>query len=185
MFYEDAHLGVKLLYSGMAIHHMALQDILRGPSYLSDCLQSKLTEVQQARKDYPDSTVITDLLACPEAVRDYDETQQQPISTGKAVLSAIFSRNNGIHDKIPVIAIKSKDAIWPTFTGISSALITTNDGAAVVWARRDSRLMRRNLITCYKIVRKLTRKWKNLASAYQQANLSSIASWKRYFNDAS
>lgn len=183
MFYEDAHLGVKLLYSGMAIHHMALQDILRGPSYLSDCLQSKLTEVQQARKDYPDSTVITDLLACPEAVRDYDETQQQPISTSKAVLSAIFSRNNGTHDRIASLAIKAKDASWPAFTGVSSALITTNDGTSVVWARRNSRLMRHNLFTCCNIVRKLVWKWKNLAAAYQQADLSSMAAWERYFND--
>lgn len=53
--YGDASLGLRFVYSAMALHHMALRDILRGPQYLVDCLPTKLGEVRELRAKYPDA----------------------------------------------------------------------------------------------------------------------------------
>lgn len=53
--YGDASLGLRFVYSAMALHHMALRDILRGPQYLVDCLPTKLGEVRELRAKYLDA----------------------------------------------------------------------------------------------------------------------------------
>ena len=55
--YGDASLGLRFVYSAMALHHMALRDILRGPQYLVDCLPTKLGEVRELRAKYPLSLI--------------------------------------------------------------------------------------------------------------------------------
>ena len=64
--YGDASLGLRFVYSAMALHHMALRDILRGPQYLVDCLPAKLGEVRKVRAEYPDAQAKDSFEAFPE-----------------------------------------------------------------------------------------------------------------------
>mgnify|MGYP007093021991 FL=1 len=59
MLYEEANLGLRMLYSGMALSQMALADVLKGPAYFVDSLPSKLGEVRKARSGFADSTTFT------------------------------------------------------------------------------------------------------------------------------
>jgi galactofuranosylgalactofuranosylrhamnosyl-N-acetylglucosaminyl-diphospho-decaprenol beta-1,5/1,6-galactofuranosyltransferase len=188
MMYEDAHLGVKLMYSGMALHHMALRDVMRGPTYLVDTLSTKLAEVRAAREGYADSEVSNDVESFPAPVAAFEN--RRPALSGselantaaKEVIKAVFSRQDGTHDAAPQVAMKSKDAVWPSFAGVSSALVTTSDGNGVAWLKRDSKLYRRNLRECRRIASSLVRRWDELADSYSAADLSSIESWRTVFS---
>ncbi|MDF7640747.1 glycosyltransferase [Bifidobacterium sp. ESL0784] len=188
MMYEDAHLGVKLMYSGMKLHHMALRDVMRGPDNLVDTLSTKLPDVREAREGFDDSRVSQDLEAFPAPVAVFENLR--PALSGdefakaaaKEVVKAVFSRQDGTHDAAPQVAMKSKDAVWPSFDGVSSALVTTSDGNGAAWLKRDSKLYRRNLRECYRIARSLVRRWDSLADSYRSADLSSPDFWRVIFS---
>ncbi|MDF7666162.1 glycosyltransferase [Bifidobacterium sp. ESL0745] len=184
MMYEDAHLGVKLMYSGMKLHHMALRDVMRGPAHLVDTLSTKLPEVRAAREGFADSEVSDDVESFPAPAAMF-ENRRPALSSGelakraaKEVVKAVFSRQDGSHDAVPQLEMKSKDALWPSFDGVSSALVTTSDGNGAAWLKRDSKLYRRNLRECYRIATSLVRHWDELADSYRSADLSSPDSWR-------
>lgn len=188
MMYEDAHLGVKLMYSGMALHHMALRDVMRGPTYIMETLSTKLAEVRAAREGYADSEVSDDIESFPAPVAVF-ENRRSALSgselgktAAKEVVKAVFSRQDGTHDDAPQVAMKSKDAVWPSFAGISSALVTTSDGNGAAWLKRDSKLYRRNLRECRRIASSLVRRWDELSELYGAADLSSLKSWRGVFS---
>lgn len=184
MMYEDAHLGVKLMYSGMKLHHMALRDVMRGPAHLVDTLSTKLSEVRAAREGFADSEVSNDVESFPAPAAMF-ENRRPALSGGelakraaKEVVKAVFSRQDGSDDVVPQLEMKSKDALWPSFDGVSSALVTTSDGNGAAWLKRDSKLYRRNLRECYRIATSLVRHWDELANSYRSADLSSPDSWR-------
>lgn len=186
MMYEEAHLGVKLLYSGMKLHHMALRDVLRGPEYLQATLPKAVEEARSARKGFDDSTVYSDPDDLPPAERNFVGRQ---VSSSihmqdalKAVLSAVMSRENGKSDVRPQYAMAANDAIWQNFTGVRSVMVTTVDRMGVSWLRRDSKLYRRNLHRCLRIVRTITAQWVSLSRKYRESNLGSIDNWRTIFH---
>lgn len=188
MMYEDAHLGVKLMYSGMKLHHMALRDVMRGPGYLVDTLSTKLPEVRAAREGFSDSEVSQDVETFPVPVATFDN-RRPALSGGELaktaateVMKAVLSRQDGTRDAAPQVGMKSKDAVWPSFDGVSSALVTTSDGNGAAWLKRDSKLYRRNLRECYRIATSLVRHWDSLAQAYRSADLASPDSWRVIFS---
>ncbi|WEV41848.1 glycosyltransferase [Bifidobacterium sp. ESL0682] len=188
MMYEDAHLGVKLMYSGMKLHHMALRDVMRGPGYLVDTLSTKLPEVRAAREGFSDSEVSQDIESFPTPAASFEN--RRPVLSGgelaktaaKEVVKAVLSRQDGTGDAAPQVAMESKDAVWPSFDGVSSALVTTSDGNGAAWLKRDSKLYRKNLRECYRIATSLVRHWDSLAQSYRSADLSSPDSWRVIFS---
>lgn len=76
--YGDASLGLRFVYSAMALHHMALRDILRGPQYLVDCLPTKLGEVRELRAKYPDAQAQDSFEAFPEPAGEVEPPKNHP-----------------------------------------------------------------------------------------------------------
>lgn len=190
MLYEEANLGLRMLYSGMALSQMALADVLKGPAYLVDSLPSKLGEVRKARAGFADSTTFASPLDLPEP-GDHAEREWVPQSARdvtkrgmKAVLAALRSRVDGSKDEAPQVAVPARFSIWPSFLGVSSAMVTSADGDSVAWFRRDSRLYRRNMRVCFGLARKLARNWKRLSREYRDYGVASVDTWERIFKDA-
>ena len=93
MLYEEANLGLRMLYSGMALSQMALADVLKGPAYFVDSLPSKLGEVRKARSGFADSTTFTSPLDLPEpgdhAERDWAPQSARDVT--KQGMKAVFA----------------------------------------------------------------------------------------------
>lgn len=191
MLYEDAHLGTKLLYSAMKLNHMALRDLTEGPEYIVRCLPQKLAEVRKAREGFTDSLVLHNLDDFPAALADYEPTfiPSDPKTVTKmglkSVISAFFSQSSGIKDAHPQVSIMSKDAIWPAFNKVSSALVTTADGNGAAWFKRDSKLYRKELFRCVHLAANILKQWNKLSRLYRESDFCSINTWQRIFNQSS
>ena len=189
MLYEDAHLGMRLLYSGMHLNHMALHDVLRGPEYLIGSLPTKLSEVRKAREGFDDSTTYLSPIELPEPADHFQRDWiPQPARTVtkmgmREVLKALRSRGSGVKDKTPQTSIPARLSIWPAFRHVNSALVTTPDGDSVAWFRRDSKRYRRNMGRCLILALRLMKQWKRLSQEYRQYGIASIKTWETIFSN--
>ncbi|NLW58120.1 MAG: glycosyltransferase family 2 protein, partial [Bifidobacterium pseudolongum subsp. globosum] len=149
MLFDDAKAGVELVYSAMHLHHLALRDIMRGPDYIADTLVTKLGDVRKAREGFPDSATTRNRDDFPTPKAEYIANMKPRPSTidvrlqaMKTIAKAFVSRGNGMRDTQPDLLIPSRDASWPAYAGVNSAVVTSPDGDSVAWLRRDSKLYR-------------------------------------------
>lgn len=188
--YGDASLGLRFVYSAMALHHMALKDIMRGPQYLVDCLPTKLGEVRELRAQYPDTQVEDSFEAFPEPVGEVESPKNHP-STMKSrykaavgLIAASFVRNVGPDKAMrPDAAISARDAAWTwlAFDHVNSALVTTADGNGVAWLKRDNKRFRQGMLEGYRLTRRILRNWRRLSAQYRAYGISSMETWARIF----
>lgn len=149
MLFDDAKAGVELVYSAMHLHHLALRDIMRGPDYIADTLATKLGDVRKAREGFPDSATTRNRDDFPTPKAEYIANMKpRPsmidvrLQAMKTIAKAFVSRGNGMRDTQPDLLIPSRDASWPAYAGVNSAVVTSPDGDSVAWLRRDSKLYR-------------------------------------------
>lgn len=188
--YGDASLGLRFVYSAMALHHMALKDIMRGPQYLVDCLPTKLGEVRELRAQYPDAQVEDSFEAFPEPVGEVESPKNHP-STMKSrykaavgLIAASFVRNVDPDKAMrPDAAISARDAAWTwlAFDHVNSALVTTADGNGVAWLKRDNKRFRQGMLEGYRLTRRILRNWRRLSAQYCAYGISSMETWARIF----
>lgn len=188
--YGDASLGLRFVYSAMALHHMALKDIMRGPQYLVDCLPTKLGEVRELRAQYPDAQVEDSFEAFPEPVGEVESPKNHP-STMKSrykaavgLIAASFVRNVDPDKAMrPDAAISARDAAWTwlAFDHVNSALVTTADGNGVAWLKRDNKRFRHGMLEGYRLTRRILRNWRHLSAQYRAYGISSMETWARIF----
>ncbi len=188
--YSDASLGLRFVYSAMALHHMALKDIMRGPQYLVDCLPTKLGEVRELRAQYPDAQVEDSFEAFPEPVGEVESPKNHP-STMKSrykaavgLIAASFVRNVDPDKAMrPDAAISARDAAWTwlAFDHVNSALVTTADGNGVAWLKRDNKRFRQGMLEGYRLTRRILRNWRRLSAQYRAYGISSMETWARIF----
>ena len=188
--YGDASLGLRFVYSAMALHHMALKDIMRGPQYLVDCLPTKLGEVRELRAQYLDAQVEDSFEAFPEPVGEVESPKNHP-STMKSrykaavgLIAASFVRNVDPDKAMrPDAAISARDAAWTwlAFDHVNSALVTTADGNGVAWLKRDNKCFRQGMLEGYRLTRRILRNWRRLSAQYRAYGISSMETWARIF----
>lgn len=188
--YGDASLGLRFVYSAMALHHMALKDIMRGPQYLVDCLPTKLGEVRELRAQYLDAQVEDSFETFPEPVGEVESPKNHP-STMKSrykaavgLIAASFVRNVDPDKAMrPDAAISARDAAWTwlAFDHVNSALVTTADGNGVAWLKRDNKCFRQGMLEGYRLTRRILRNWRRLSAQYRAYGISSMETWARIF----
>lgn len=187
MLYGDVNVGLKFVYSALKLRHMGLVDIMRGPEYIVASMPGKLAEVRKAREGFDDTTMHKDQADLPEPRREFvartlpKAPREVKIDGLKAILKAVTSRASGANDQVPDIAIPAKDAIWRSFVGVNSALVTSPDGNSIAWCRRDSALYRRELREGLMLSRRLLGQWERLGSAYRSYDMASMKVWARIF----
>ncbi|OXM99405.1 glycosyltransferase [Bifidobacterium vansinderenii] len=190
--YSDASLGLRFIYSAMALRHQALRDILRGPQYIVDCLPTKLGEMRELRGQF------TDAQAKP-SFDDFPEPDHELVSPRYRPQGAKARRKGGIRQIVrslmpgrrarvgagakPDVAITAQDTAWTwlAFAGIDSALVTTPDGNSVAWFKRDNPRFRKSMWEGYRLASELVRNWKRLSAEYRAYDLPSIETWRRIF----
>ena len=190
MLFDDAKAGVELVYSAMHLHHLALRDIMRGPEYIADTLATKLGDVRKAREGFPDSATTRNRDDFPAPKAEYIANMKpRPsmidvrLQAMKTIAKAFVSRGNGMRDTQPDLLIPSRDASWPAYAGVNSAVVTSPDGDSVAWLRRDSKLYRQQTMRGLFLAKELLKRWERLAEEYQNSDMASFEAWAKVFED--
>ena len=190
MLFDDAKAGVELVYSAMHLHHLALRDIMRGPDYIADTLATKLGDVRKAREGFPDSETTRNRDDFPTPKAEYIANMKpRPsmidvrLQAMKTIAKAFVSRGNGMRDTQPDLLSPSRDASWPAYAGVNSAVVTSPDGDSVAWLRRDSKLYRQQTMRGLFLAKELLKRWESLAKEYQNSDMASFEAWAKVFED--
>lgn len=189
MAYNDVTIGLRLVYSSLHLHHLALRDVMRGPQYILSSMPTKLAEVRKARKGFSDTETRPNIDDFPPALAQYapNSKPESPAAVKRegitTLLKDLISPRNGLQDTNPAIAITAKDATWRAFRHQSSALVTSADGNSVAWCKRDNKLMRTLMFRNLYLTKVFCKRFNALAEEYRAADLCSIEQWAKIFNE--
>lgn len=187
MLRSDLASGLKLAYSAMHLHHMGLQDILRGPQYIVDSMPQKLGEVRKARQSFSDTQPVSDEALISEVLREHvspftaHDAKALRKAQKRATIKALFAHEKHTKNPRPEVAIPAQDVSWPSFVGVNTAIVTAPDGTTLNLFQRDSKLFRKMLRADALLALKMLRKWKKLSREYRSYDMASVESWEQIF----
>lgn len=187
MLRSDLASGLKLAYSAMHLHHMGLQDILRGPQYIVDSMPQKLGEVRKARQSFSDTQPVSDESLIIEVSREHvspftaHDAKALRKAQKRATIKALFAHEKHTKNPRPEVAIPAQDVSWPSFVGVNTAIVTAPDGTTLNLFQRDSKLFRKMLRADALLALKMLRKWKKLSREYRSYDMASVESWDKIF----
>lgn len=187
MLRSDLASGLKLAYSAMHLHHMGLQDILRGPQYIVDSMPKKLGEVRKARQAFSDTQPVSDEALISEVLREHvspftaHDAKALRKTQKRATIKALFAHERHAKNPRPEVAIPAQDVSWPSFVGVNTAIVTAPDGTTLNLFQRDSKLFRKMLRADALLALKMLRKWKKLSREYRSYDMASVESWEQIF----
>lgn len=190
MLRSDLASGLKLAYSAMQLHHMGLQDILRGPQYIVDSMPQKLGEVRKARQAFGDTQPVSDEALISEVLREHvspfsaHDAKALRKAQKRATIKALFAHEKHAKNPQAEVAIPAQDVSWPSFVGVNTAIVTAPDGTTLNLFQRDSRLFRKMLRTDAFLALKMLRKWKKLSREYRAYDMASFETWDQIFRAA-
>lgn len=190
MLRSDLASGLKLAYSAMHLHHMGLQDILRGPQYIVDSMPKKLGEVRKARQAFSDTQPVSDEALISEVLREHvspftaHDAKALRKTQKRATIKALFAHEKHAKNPRPEVAIPAQDVSWPSFVGVNTAIVTAPDGTTLNLFQRDSKLFRKMLRADALLALKMLRKWKKLSREYRSYDMASVESWEQIFQAA-
>lgn len=185
--YGDMAAGLRLVYSAVHLRHLALRDVMRGPENIVKTMPTQLAEVRRERSQFTDAQAKPRLDDFPAPQHEFvDVAKPRPAAQVakegvRSILKALASRADGTKDTQPEVAIPAKDAVWESFNGVNSALVTTPDGNGVAWFRRDSKLFREQTRRGLIQSKALMDRWDELSQQYKDYDLPSFDVWKRIF----
>lgn len=187
MLRSDLASGLKLAYSAMHLHHMGLQDILRGPQYIVDSMPQKLGEVRKARQAFSDTQAVSDEALISEVLREHvspftaHDARALRKTQKRATIKALFAHEKHAKNPRPEVAIPAQDVSWPSFVGVNTAIVTAPDGTTLNLFQRDSKLFRKMLRADALLALKMFSKWKKLSREYRSYDMASVESWDKIF----
>ena len=190
MLRSDLASGLKLAYSAMQLHHMGLQDILRGPQYIVDSMPQKLGEVRKARQAFSDTQPVSDEALISEVLREHvspfsaHDAKALRKAQKRATVKALFAHEKHAKNPQAEVAIPAQDVSWPSFVGVNTAIVTAPDGTTLNLFQRDSKLFRKMLRTDAFLALKMLRKWKKLSREYRAYDMASVETWDQIFRAA-
>ncbi len=186
----DINMGLHLVYSGIALHHMALNDVLRGPKHLIDIYPTLMAEIRRYRASFPDTRSVSDFDAFPEPKRRFVPPSTAPMTARQRAIDcaiafgkAMLLPRDGRKAQTPDVAVPTRESTWNAYNGVDSALVTSSDGNSVTWMRRDDRLFRRDVGEAIRLGSALYRNWKRLHDAYTDPRFTSFETWEKIFKD--
>jgi galactofuranosylgalactofuranosylrhamnosyl-N-acetylglucosaminyl-diphospho-decaprenol beta-1,5/1,6-galactofuranosyltransferase len=183
---------LSMQYSTVALRLMAMEDVMRGPGHLHKEIGTKLAELREFRKQFPDAQQRPDLESFPAPRRrppeglkdDTTPTNRLNLLTKAASGTARqFRRPKEGAKKRPQMALPFQDASWWVLVKLDSVLVSTAEGTAAAWYRRDPQLFRSLGLRSIRAHRKLRRNWERLAAEYRAAapDFTSPERWRETF----
>jgi galactofuranosylgalactofuranosylrhamnosyl-N-acetylglucosaminyl-diphospho-decaprenol beta-1,5/1,6-galactofuranosyltransferase len=179
-------------YSTVELRHLALKDVLAGPEQLHADLGTKLGEVREFRKAFPDAQVSVDPEAFPPVrhskPRRKTDTSEIP-SKGSQLVSAVlggirqFRGARPLSREFPEGNIPAMDARWYHLATLDSAIVSMPDGTSAAFYRREPEQFRDLLRRTIEIHERLYREWPALAKRYRDAlhEVTAPETWERTF----
>ena len=179
-------------YSTVELRHLALEDVLAGPEGLHDQLGSKLGEIREFRKGFPDAQVSADPDAFPPVRHskprrrsDTSEIPSRPAQLVSAVLGGIrqFRGTRPLSREFPEGNIPAMDARWYHLATLDSAIVSMPDGTSAAFYRREPAQFRELLRRTVEIHERLHREWPALSQRYRDAlpDVTSPETWASTF----
>lgn len=188
-FASDVKHLVSMQYAAVELRLQALEDVLRGPAELPKVLASKMPEMRELRKQYPDGQQLNRPSEYPEVGALRQGSPRAPKGRvdfwAKAIGATIrqlspSSQKPQVHPQERVLAIESQ---WWHLGRLDSALVSSSDGTGASWYVRDRKTFMSQLRRSIVLHLKLRRNWAAIAKGYrrQQQLLMSADSWRSTF----
>ncbi len=181
-------------YSTAELRHRALEDVLAGPERLHDDLTTKLPEIRELRKAYPDARTDPDPDAFPPARREKPPKKGQDPTRPKGRVGQMMSAATSavrqvlpkreLADRFPEARLAALDAKWWMISQFDSVVVSMPDGTSAAWYQRQPEefkdLMKRTL----EIHQRMYREWPELARRYREAlpEITSPQQWRKTFD---
>ncbi|PPK97753.1 galactofuranosylgalactofuranosylrhamnosyl-N-acetylglucosaminyl-diphospho-decaprenol beta-1,5/1,6-galactofuranosyltransferase [Kineococcus xinjiangensis] len=193
VFTDVKHL-ISMQYSTEALRLMALEDVLAGPEHLLRTLPTRTAEVRALRKEFPDAKTSTDVDAFPAARRRKPPKKgKEPQSPNKFTLlpwaASVVARQLATAPapealQRPEGRLAAMDSTWWRLAHYDSAVVSTADGTAAAWYKRDPKRFRELLTKSAAAHRQLWQRWDELSKAYREQlpHFTSVEAWDTIFD---
>jgi galactofuranosylgalactofuranosylrhamnosyl-N-acetylglucosaminyl-diphospho-decaprenol beta-1,5/1,6-galactofuranosyltransferase len=193
--YQIRHL-LSMQYSTATLRLMAIEDILAGPEHLHRELATKMTELREVRKQFPDSQARADIESFPKVRRlkpprrgKEPESPKNKIGLFvKAALGAVRQVRpvGALAHEHPQIVVPYQDAEWWLLSNVDGALVSAADGTSTSWYQRDPRQFRELMTRSLGLHAKLLKEWPRLRELYraEAEQFTSPERWRETFESS-
>lgn len=179
-------------YSTVALQQKAIEDFLAGPGLLFDSLRTGLPEARKLRAEYSDAQTLPSAREFPPPTFDqvHAEALLQPstskLTTAKRAAKSLlhnFRQPAPETANRPQMNVPALSARWSLLGNLDSATVSTADGTAVAFYKRDPKEFRALAKRAARNYRRLGQEWDQLKRVYRAAlpELTSTESWRKVF----
>jgi galactofuranosylgalactofuranosylrhamnosyl-N-acetylglucosaminyl-diphospho-decaprenol beta-1,5/1,6-galactofuranosyltransferase len=184
---------VAMQYSAAHLRLKAIEDVLAGPEGLHASLDTVLPEVNALRKRYPDAQPSKEVAAFPTPQQKRPPRTDRAPHAPEGRREAVVRVATGVVRQLlpvkpeaeerPEAAVPAMDAKWWRLSQLDSAVVSTTDGTAASWYRRDPETFRELAARSVALHRRLLAEWPDLSRRYADANdaLVSPDAWAATF----
>ncbi|RFU40129.1 glycosyltransferase family 2 protein [Actinomadura logoneensis] len=184
--------ALSMQYSAAELMLSAIEDVLSGPGHMHATLPTKLGEIRELRRRFPDASYRPD----PE---EFPVVRRRPPRRGREAASPASRRDmfqtaltSGLRHLRPLrsdaaehpqTVVPHIDLHWWRLSRFDSALVSAADGTGTAWYRRDPARYRSILKRTTALHARLYQEWPRLVTAYRAAQpaLTSPESWRETF----
>ena len=183
-------------YSTAELRLQALEDILSGPGHLHAQIATKLPQVRALRTEHSDAQTKPHadafprprLLKPPKRGHDPADPQAKLAQLKTMTLGSIrqLLPVRDLAKRHPEARIAARDARWWRLVGLDSAIVSTTDGTAASWYRREPKEFQRLLRRTIRIHEQFALEWPRLSKEYRSSlpELTSMHMWESTFDAA-
>ncbi len=180
-------------YSVAHLRNKAMEDVLRGPEHLHATLATALPDVRAIRATYADAQTKADVAAFPPPRRSKPPRRDREPCAPRTLPGMVTTAALGIVRQLlpadadtathPQVSVPAMDARWWRLSTLDSAVVSTADGTAASWYRRDRKRFAQLSQRSIELHRRLLAEWPELSRSYQQASgdLTSPQTWAATF----
>jgi galactofuranosylgalactofuranosylrhamnosyl-N-acetylglucosaminyl-diphospho-decaprenol beta-1,5/1,6-galactofuranosyltransferase len=172
---------------------MAIEDILEGPQRMHRDVLERLSELRELRQGYDDSRSASNLDEFPAPKRRKPPRRgKEPtaptnkLGRGKSMVAGALRQIIPVRETArvnPEANIPHVDLKWWLLSQFDSALVSSADGTAASWYKRDPELFRDLMARSIRLHAQLAKEWPRLVKEYKAAlpELVSPQAWHRTF----
>ncbi|MFC5745983.1 glycosyltransferase [Actinomadura rugatobispora] len=188
--------ALAMQYSAAELMLMAIEDVLRGPRHMHSSIVTKMGEIRDFRRQFPDAKYEEDLEDFPAIRRSKPPRKGReaaPPRDRKGMIRAAVV--GGIKQLKPVDAAASRnpqalvphiDLRWWKLSQFDSALVSAADGTGAAWYQRDPKRFRSLMQRTSALHGRLYKEWPRLTTEYRAAmgELTSAERWRETFESS-
>ncbi len=187
-------------YYPVALRHRALRDILSGPEHMRRNLATAMPDARALAAEFPETVVHKDsgvplrsrrgrVVFTRRSLHNLDTPTGLRLRwfTLSTLVAHWFHAPRPENIEQPEVEFGKGDAYWWRVPVYDSALVSAADGSGKNIYTRDRGQYRRMLTDSFRLHRRLSREWSQLAARYRDAapELTSLSAWQQTFEESS